>query len=394
MAPPAKAYRTYRYRIYPTKAQRAALEARLSFSCDLYNAALEQRRYAWRAGRPVDHATQCRQLQEVWSSGDGPPGMTYFSMRDPIDRLNRTFERFRRRVTAGQKPGFPRFRSRHRYDELMWNGSWSIAGPRLALGGIGHVRVKWHRRLPAKGTLCVVRVRRQAARWYAGIVIALPEPAHHAQADGPPVGVDLGIQNFAALSNGELIPGPRAYRAAAQQLRKAQRRVSRRTNGSARQRKARLLVARLHQRVRNLRWNHAHQLSRRLVSEFSFIAIEDLVVQDLARGPIAKDIHDQAWMQFLKFLGYKAEEAGVQVIRVQRRRTSKICSACGTSITKPLEERTHRCPDCGLVLDRDINAAKNILRLGLSHQASTWPMEGVRQLEKIGLVGPGRSGHK
>ena len=370
---PVKVYRTYRYRIYPTRAQRAALDARLVFSCDLYNAALEQRRYAWRAGRPMDHATQCRQLSEVWSKGDGPPGMSYFSMRDPIDRLNRAFERFRRRVAAGQKPGFPRFRSRHRYSELMWNGSWSIVGLRLALGGIGHVKVRWHRRLPANGTLCVVRVRRQLGRWYANIAVALPATSNHCPIERPAVGVDLGIQNFAALSTGELIAGPRAYRKESKRLRMAQRRVARRVQGSSRQQKAKLKVARRHERARNLRRDQAHQLSRRLVREFRRIVVEALAVRRLATGSFAKEINDQGWALFLGLLDYKAEEAGVQVIRVRPAGTSERCSGCGSSVRKPLSDRSHRCPDCGLVVDRDVNAARNILQLGSSCQASTWP---------------------
>jgi putative transposase len=187
------------------------------------------------------------------------------------------------------------------------------------------------------------------------------------------VGVDLGVKNFAALSTGELIAGPRAYRATLRQLRVAQRRVSRRVKGSRRRQKAGLLLARRHEQIRNLRGNHAHQLSRRLVSDFTLIAIEDLQVRGLTRGFLAKDINDQGWAEFLRLLGYKAEDAGIQVVAVPPDGTSQICSGCGGRVPKPLSERVHRCPSCGLVLDRDINAARNILRLGMSRQAPTWP---------------------
>lgn len=364
-------YRTYRYRIYPTRAQRVALDAQLGFAADIYNAALEQRRYAWRAGRPLGYAGQSSQIAEILSAGDGPAGMSSSAMLDPLRRLDRVFRRFERRISDGKNPGFPRFRSRHRYDALTWNASWSLMQHRLKVPGIGYLKVKWHRALPISSTLCTLTVRRQLGHWYACFALARPMASHPDPPPGPAVGVDLGIQNFAALSTGELIPGPRPFRATEQRLRRAQRAVSRRVKGSVRRRKAGQLVGRLHLRVRNIRRNHVHVLSRRLVSEFGLIAVEDLVIQDMTRGSFAKDASDQGWAQFLNILGYKAADAGVQVVRVPPAGTSVVCSGCRSFVSKLASERTHRCPDCGLVIDRDINAARNILRLGLSRQAST-----------------------
>ena len=187
------------------------------------------------------------------------------------------------------------------------------------------------------------------------------------------MGLDLGIQHFATLSTGEQMPGPRAYRTAMRQLRVAQRRVSRRQKGSHRQQKAQLLLARQHQRIQNLRHDHAHKLTRRLVSEFGLIAIEDLNIRGLARGFLATQVTDQGWAAFLTVLEYKAAEAGTRLIRVPPGGTSQTCSGCAVVVPKLLSERIHQCPACGLVIDRDTNAARNILRLGLSRQASTWP---------------------
>jgi putative transposase len=322
MANPTRTNRTYRLRIYPTRRQGLALEAQLGFACDLYNAALEQRRYAWRGGQRVGYVSQCRELTALRAAGDGPPQMSCAAMRSPLRRLERAYQAFFRRVKAGEKPGYPRFRSRRRYDSLTWDSAWSIQQRRLALQGIGHLKVMWHREM---------------------------------------------------LSTGVLIPGPRAYRKARRQLRVAQRRVSRRVKGSRRRQKAGLLLARLHERIRNLRGNHAHQLSRRLVSDFGLIAVEDLQIRGLTRGFLAKDINDQGWAEFLRLLRYKAEDAGIQVVAVPPGGTSQTCSGCGARVSKPLSERVHRCPNCGLVVDRDINAARNILRLGMSRQAPTWP---------------------
>src|SRR6266851_3598444 len=374
MAAHAQLKRTYRYRIYPTVRLRLALEAQLGFACQLYNAALEQRRYAWRGRqRSVSLYEQFRELTEVRAARLGPAQMSCSAMRDPLRRLDRAFAAFFRRIKAGVKPGHPRFRSARRYDSLTWDSGWGVRDGRLALQGIGQVKVKWHRPLPASAVVRTVTVRRVAGRWYACFSLRMsgsPEVA----ADGrPAVGLDLGIQHFATLSTGEQMPGPRAYRAAMRQLRVAQRRVSRRQKGSHRRQKARLLLARQHERIRNLRHDHAHKLTRRLVSEFGRIAIEDLNIRGLARGFLAKQVTDQSWAAFLTVLEYKAAEAGTRLIRVPPGGTSQTCSGCGVVVPKLLSERTHRCPACGLVIDRDTNAARNILRLGLSRQASTWP---------------------
>jgi putative transposase len=243
--------------------------------------------------------------------------MNCHAMRDPLRRLDRAFAAFFRRVQGGQRPGYPRFRARRRYDSLSWDDGWALRDRRLALQGVGHLKVKWHRALPESGVVRRVTVRRVAGRWYASFTLQKSLPALTRPDVRPAVGVDLGICAFAALSTGERIPGPRAYRAEARGLRVAQRLLARRGKGSHRRQKARLLLARRHERVRNLRRDHAHKLTRRLVSDFG-----------------------------------------------------------------PLAERTHRCTDCGLVLDRDVNAARNLLRLGLSRQASTWPAEGVRSLRR------------
>ncbi len=299
--------------------------------------------------------------------------MNCSAMRDPLRRLDRAFAAFFRRVKGGSRPGYPRFRSVRRYDSLTWASGWGVRDGRLALQGIGQVKVKWHRPLPATTVVRTVTVRRMAGRWYTCFSLEVSRSPQVAAAARPAAGLDLGIRHFAALSTGEQIPGPRAYRATMRRLQVAQRRVCRRQKGSQRRHKSGLLLARQHERIRNLRHDHAHKLTRRLVSDFGLIAVEDLNVGGLAHGPLAKDVMDQGWAAFLTMLEDKAAEAGTRLIRVPPRETSQTCSGCGVVVPKQLSERTHRCPACGLVIDRDTNAARNILRLGLSHQASTWP---------------------
>ena len=362
--------RTYRYRIYPTVRQRLALEAQLSFACQLYNAALEQRRYAWRSQhRPITLYEQFRDLTEVRAASMGPVHMSCSAMRDPLRRLDRAFTAFFRRVKVGDKPGYPRYRSARRYESLTWQSGWSVRLERLVLGGVGHVKVRWHRLFPAGAPVRTVTIRRRAGRWYACFSVVVSRSVQVAAITRPAVGIDLGIQHFAVLSTGEQIAGPRAQRAAMRRLRVAQRRLCRRQMGSHRREKARLLVARQHERIRNLRHDHAHRLTRRLVSQFGLIAIEKLNIRGLTRGLLARHISDQGWAAFLMMLEYKAAEAGTRLVRVPPEGTSQTCSRCGVEVPKRLSERIHRCPDCGLIIDRDTNAARNILRLGLSRQA-------------------------
>jgi putative transposase len=367
---PEVLHRTYRYRLYPTARQRVAFQAQLSFGCELYNAALEQRRDTWlRRRRSISYVAQCRDLTDIRAHNLGPPGMSCFAMREPLRRLDRAFAAFFRRVKAGEKPGYPRFRTHRRYDSLTWD-AWRLQQGRLGLPGIGFLKLRWHRPLPNDAELRTVTVRRHARHWYVGFSLQRPKP-QPLPATGQKVGLDLGIKTFAALSSGELVTGPRALRAAQRRLRLGQRRVSRRVKGSQRRRRAGLLVARLHERVRNLRRYHAFKLATDLVRRFDVIYVEALNLQGLARSHVARDCHDQAWGAFLTILTDKAVEAGRSVIAVDARNTSQLCSACGALVPKPLGERWHRCA-CGYQADRDINAARNIYRLGESRQALTW----------------------
>jgi putative transposase len=293
-------------------------------------------------------------------------------MRDPLRRIDRAFKAFFRRAKAGSNAGYPRFRSARRYDSLTWDTGFDLRNDRLAIRAIGQLKVKLHRALPSGAIVRTVTVHRTAGRWFACLSLRLTLAVPPKEQVLPAVGLDLGIQHFATLSTGEHVVGPRAFRASSQELRIAQRRVSRRITGSRRRQKMQLLVARKYERMRNLRHDHAHKLARWLVSNFGLIAVENLGLRGLAAGLVAKDVRDQAWGTFLAILEYKAEEAGARLVRVPSGGTSQTCSGCDALVPKRLSERTHSCTGCGLAIDRDVNAARNILRLGLSRQASTW----------------------
>jgi len=363
------AMRAFKYRLYPTAAQARELHAQINEACRLYNAALQERRDAWnKCGVRVTCYEQHRQLTEIRAAGDVAIPSCVVA-RDVLLRVDRAFRAFFRRVKAGQKPGYPRFRAARRYDSITWTqGEAPIVNGLVRLCGVGHVRVLLHR--PAPENIKTTTVKREAGRWF---VVVVAEVADESLTPiGASVGVDVGLATFATLSTGERVENPRHAAAASQKLRVACRSVARRTKGSQGRRKAVRLLQRALAHVRNQRRDFHHKVSRSLVNRFDLIAVEALNVKGLARAILAKSVHDAGWGQFLEMLTYKAESAGRQLIRVNPSGTSQRCAICGTEVRKTLAQRRHDCPACGVSLDRDHNAALNILGAGLALAAPTW----------------------
>lgn len=222
-------------------------------------------------------------------------------------------------------------------------------------------------------------IRRDGNQWYACFSVEF-EPAPVPVPDAS-IGIDVGINAFAVLSDGTVIENPKHLRKAEKKLMRKQRRLSARKKGSANRRKARKVVAKIHRKIRNQRADFHHKLSRAIVDRYGLIAVEDLNIQGMVRNHhLAKSISDAGWGQFLNFLAYKAENAGCRVAKVTARYTSINCSGCGEQVDKTLADRIHACPFCGLVLDRDHNAAINIL-----NRAGTAP---INAYGEAALLGP------
>jgi putative transposase len=364
---------TYRYRLYPTRVQDAALHAQVDEACRLYNGALQERRDAWRlARRSVGYYEQADQLKAI--RADGSLAVANFSAcQDVLRRVDKTFRAFFSRSKAGQQAGYPRFKPRRRYDSLTFpsygDGCRLSSHGRLYLQGIGDVKVKLHR--PAEGRVKTVSVKREVGRWYALFsceVASSPLPA-----SDEAVGIDVGLSACATLSDGSEIANPRYARQAQARLRPAQRRVARRKQGSNGRRTAVARLQKAHARVEHQRADFHHKTARSIVNRYGLVAVEDLNVKGLAASMLARSVHDAGWTAFLAKLAYKAESAGRRVVRVNPAGTTQRCSACGAHVPKTLTQRRHDCPACGLSLPRDENAAREILRLGLSLGAPTWP---------------------
>lgn len=361
--------KSFKYRLYPTRKQAECLQRTLDLCRELYNAALEERRTAWRErGIAISYTAQAAQLPDI--KRDRPDLAEVYSqvLQDVLRRLENTFQAFFRRVRNGEKPGFPRFKGHSRYDSFTYPQYPSGVSLRekLYLSKIGGIRIKLHREI--KGTIKTVTIKREVGKWYA-VFSCQDVPIQTLPKTGAAVGIDVGLESFAMLSNGTRIENPRWYRSAKRKLRMAHRVVSKREHGSQRRKKAVRLLQVAYAKVRNQRRDFQHKLSRWLVTNYDVIAFEDLNIKGMIRNPyLAKSISDAGWGQFIALLLYKAEEAGKEAIAVSPQLTSQRCSGCGEIVAKSLSQRWHLCPHCGLSLHRDHNSALEILRLGRSLQ--------------------------
>ncbi|MGW1805637.1 RNA-guided endonuclease InsQ/TnpB family protein [Streptomyces sp. NPDC002078] len=389
--------RAYKFLMRPTAGQAAALGEMLRDHCSLYNGALQERRDAYRhtSKTTIRYGQQSVQLKEIRAFDPERQGRWSFSSQQAtLRRLDKAFAAFFRRIKAGQKPGYPRFRSGNRFhtvdfpkdgDGCRWDSTPHDPVTRVRLQGIGHVKV--HRHRPVMGKVKTISVKREGRRWYVILTAEQGRPEPLAQT-GSVVGIDMGIAHFLADSGGGFVPNPRHAAKAAAKLQAAQQALNRCERGSKRRRKAVERVARLHRKVRRQRLDHAHKTALGLVREHDFIAHEDLQIRNMSKAPAPKphpdrpgaflpngagakaglnrSIADAGWGVFLAILAAKAEGAGRQVMAVDPRNTSRRCPECGHTAkeNRPTRERFH-CQACGHNAHADAVGALNVLRAGL-----------------------------
>jgi putative transposase len=368
-----RARKTYQYRLMPTSEQERALVMVLLRCRTLYNCALEQRRTWWGRGQGIGatYYQQAAELPDLKAACPEYADVHSQVLQDVLRRVDKAYQAFFRRVANGETPGYPRFQGANRYHSFTYpqysNGA-VLDGGLLSLSKIGRIRIRVHR--PLMGTPKTVTIRREADGWYACITCA-EVPVQPLPPTGQETGIDVGLKVFLITADGEIVDNPRHYRKAERHLVRAQRRVSRRKLGSHRRRKAVALLRRQHQKVQRQRRDFHHQTALALLRRYDVIYLEDLRVRNLVRNAhLAKSISDAGWAAFRTILDAKAACAGRQMIAVPSAYTSQDCSGCGERVHKSLSVRTHVCPSCGLVLDRDENAAKNILRAGQARQGA------------------------
>ena len=357
--------RTFQYVLLPTARQQRALSDLLRLSWELYNAALQERADAWRRQRKsVGYFAQCKELTELRREDETIRAIPVALAREPLRPVHRAFQGFFRRVKAGRKPGYPRFRSMDRYNSFSLSApGFRVEGERVLIHKLGGFRLRMHR--PLRGRPEHLTVVRSGKHWRASIACEIghaPEKKPVARA----VGIDLGVRSFAILSDGHEIENPRWLKQSEGQITRRQRILARKQRRSENRRRARLALARAYERLRNRRRNFCHHVSKWLVGNYDLIAFEKLNIARMARGNFPKSVLDAAWGELARQIAYKAEGAGRWAVPVNPRGTSQTCSGCGATVLKQIEERWHRCNQCGLSMGRDHNAALNILALGQS----------------------------
>lgn len=340
-----------------------------------FNRALSAHKFWYeKSGKGLSYYDHCADLTELRAADPFWREVPINVTRDAVLRCHNAFQNFFRRVKAKSgKPGFPRFKGRNR-----WR-SFSVGVPgkciqknRIRVSGVDGLIPARNIR-PIEGKIKLQRIVRKAGRWFCQLVLDDGKPSPRAAAIRSAIGIDMGLTTFATMSNGSKIKNPRFGEAMARTLRAVRKSVSRKIKGSNRRRRAVVKLQRVYARLENLRSNFVHHESRRIILAHQFIAVEDLGVANMARSRLAKSILDACWSKFIDCLQYKGVKAGCTVVKVNPSGTSQNCSCCGNKVQKDLSERVHRC-SCGLTLDRDENAARNVLARALEKSAPSCPV--------------------
>ncbi len=388
--------RAYKFRLRPTARQHIALAACVDGHRELYNAALQERRDAWRQARTrISYGDQSAQLTEIRALRPDLAVWSFSSQQATLRRLNRAFDGFFRRVKAGAAPGYPRFKSAHRFNSVEWpkdgdGARWHPDTARVYLQGVGQVKVSAHR--DVAGRVKTIQIRRQGRRWM--LILSCDEvPPTPLPDTGRQTGVDVGIASFATTSDGDRVTNPRWARSAAARLSTAQQRLARANRGSNNRGRRRETLAARHRKIANCRRDFHHKTARTLVQTYDLIAVEDLAIANMVRratpvpdpdnpgkflpnGAAAKtglnrSISDAGWGQFVSILRAKAEDAGRTVIEVDPRHTSDRCEACGHAAKENrVTQAVFACRRCGHRAHADEHAARNILRAGLARHTA------------------------
>lgn len=367
--------KTFKYRLYPTQAQEKNLFNILACARNVYNMALAERQAAYRLEkRSIGKYDQLSWVKHYKHTFPKARDVHSHILQNAITDCDKAFQAFFRRVqenadslkASGRKRhkrlGYPRFKSRNRFSSFglkEYGNGFRLDGRRLKVSGVGRIAVRWHR--PIEGNIKTIRIVHKAGQWFACFFCEV-EPAAPLPRTGKSIGIDVGISALITTSDGEKVENPSLYRAGQKKLRVLQRKLARAKRGSRNRHKALLQVQRQHEHVANQRHDNLNKLAHQWVTGYDRIALEDLQIRNMAKNRhLSKSILDSGWGYFRQRLTYKAENAGREIAFVDPAYTSRCCSSCGQLFQNfDLSTRWVEC-DCGLALDRDHNAAINIL---------------------------------
>ena len=389
--------KTFEYRAYPTTKQRKTFTVWLALLRSLYNQALAWRIDTYKAtGESVKWTTQANALPDLKKESQAFAGLHSDVLQDVMRRLDKAYQAFFRRAKNGEAPGFPRFKGEGRYrsmtfshlsKQLIRNVHRKFA--RVVVPKVGHLKIRYHRPLP-DGKIKNLTISRKASGWHVAISVEVPDPI-----EAPvetTLGIDVGLNSFVVDSDGQHIPNPRHYRQSEKRLGKHQRVLARRKKGSNRRAKQREVVARCHERIANQRKDFQFKAAHHILERCDEVAVENLKIKNMLKNHyLAKSISDAGWGSFRLKLQSKAESAGKQFTKVKPHYTSQKCSGCGSIVKKLLAVRVHDCPDCGLVLDRDHNAAINIKKAAVALRGGAVVTNTSETSERNGSAEPNKS---
>lgn len=367
--------KTYKYRVYANQEVLDKADTWLMLCRNLYNTALEQRITIYRQNKGrISCYDQIKQLPDL--KIDFPEYMEVGSQvsQDVLERLDRAYQAFFRRVKNGDsKAGFPRFKGRNRYNSFTLKQScWKLDGKYLSIRNVGKFKLKLSR--PIEGDIRTITIRREVTnKWYV-LFSCNNVPERKLPKSDKVIGIDVGIKSFLVDSEGNKIDNPQYFKQSEKLLRRRQRKLCRRKKESNRRHKTQILVAKTYEKIKNQRNDFLHKVANQYITQYDTIFIEDLNIKGMVRNHhLSKSILDSSWSKFFELLNWKAEEAAREVIQIPRfEPSSKTCSSChAINQELKLSDRQWVCKSCGILHDRDYNAAKNIKRVGQAHQMLT-----------------------
>ncbi len=362
--------KSFKYRLFTNKTQENRLNTLLGSARFLYNSALEHRVVCWKQWhKSINYYDQANSLKELRNLDGGIAKLNYSCSQNILRQLDKAFQAFFRRIKQGEKPGFPRFKGKDRFHSItfpVYGNGVKLKNGKLYIQNVGHVRIKLHRDL--EGEIKTATIKKQNGRFY--VSFSCDEvPQNVLPISDKEIALDVGIKSFAVMSDGQIIDNPKYLKQSETKLKAIQSQYSKKRSKNLKRK-----LVHLHEKISNQRKDFQHKLSREIINEFGFIFIEKLQPKEMVKNnfrTLNKYINDAAWAQFFSFLSYKAEEAGRKLIKINPKNTTQICSKCGKIVSKDLNVRVHDCPYCGLKIDRDLNAAKNILWFGRSLVSKT-----------------------
>ena len=358
--------KSFQFRIYPNKNQEVTLNRTLSTCRHLYNDAISERKresdlnelkrdfgvFPWGKPEWINYYDQANDLSG--SKTDFQKEVFSQVLQNVLKRVDRSFKNFFNGF------GYPRFQGRDRYNSFTYpQKGFELNDGKLNLSKIGNIKIIFHREI--EGIIKTCTIKKDIDQWYVTFSCEIDIPIIPVDIKTE-TGIDVGLKSLLTLSNGSQIETHEFLRASEDKLTQEQKRLSRKKKRSHNRNNQRIVVSKVHRKIRNQRKDFAHKTSRQLVYAYDHIVFENLQVQNMVQNHhLAKSISDAGWSQLISFTKSKAEYAGKVVELVNPRNTSQNCSGCGNTVPKNLSVRVHSCPFCGLKLDRDHNAAINIL---------------------------------